>query len=61
MMDVSRAAEIVQSPQRIEVEFQGMPIWIDEVDERSKTARVYPENNPEAKQTVPVEELQEKH
>jgi small acid-soluble spore protein H (minor) len=58
-MDLSRAQEIIESPRKIDVQFEGMPIWIDSVDETSKTARVYTEGNPEDKKTVAVTELRE--
>ncbi|CCQ97801.1 Small acid-soluble spore protein, H-type [[Clostridium] ultunense Esp] len=42
-MDVSRANEILRSPEKIDVFYQGEPVWIDEVDERSKTAKIHKE------------------
>lgn len=60
-MDVSRAKEILQSDDRIRVEFEGVPVWIDSVDEQSKTARVHTKDNPNDKKTVAVDELNEVH
>jgi small acid-soluble spore protein H (minor) len=58
-MDVTRAQEIIQSKGKIVVEFEGTPVWIDGVDENSKTARVHMEENPVDKKTVAVNELRE--
>jgi small acid-soluble spore protein H (minor) len=60
-MDVTRAQEIIQSKQRIGVEFEGAAVWIDQVDEQSKTARVHSETNPDEQKTVAVQELREVH
>lgn len=58
-MDSQRAHEIMQSHDKIEVYFEGMPVWINNVDDRSKTARVHTIENPEDKRTVALDELEE--
>lgn len=58
-MDVDRAQEIIQSKQKIDVQVDGTSVWIEGVDARSGTARVYAEGNPQDKRTVAVDELQE--
>jgi small acid-soluble spore protein H (minor) len=61
IMDVSRAQEIIEAKERIHVEFEGNPVWLEGVDQRSKTARVYKEGNAHDKFTVAVTELVEIH
>ncbi|GAA4718271.1 H-type small acid-soluble spore protein [Brevibacillus fulvus] len=59
-MNIVRAQEILQTEQKIEVEYQGKPVWIDHVDEETATASVHLENNPANKMTVEVNQLIEK-
>jgi small acid-soluble spore protein H (minor) len=58
-MDINRAQEIFESPKKIEVQYDGIAVWIDSIDEQSKTVRVYPEGSPEDRRTVSVQELNE--
>ena len=58
-MDIRRAKQILDSPKEVEVHYLGKPVWIQNVDENSKTARVYPLDNPENEMTVPVDQLDE--
>ncbi|MBA4494820.1 H-type small acid-soluble spore protein [Paenactinomyces guangxiensis] len=58
-MDIQRANQIVESPEKIKVTYQGVPVWIQTIDDGNQTARVYPEANPEDEKTVPVRDLQE--
>lgn len=58
-MDLNRAQEIFQSKDKIDVQMNGTPVWIEGIDVQSGTVRVYPEGNPEDKQTVDVKELME--
>ncbi|MBO8170276.1 MAG: H-type small acid-soluble spore protein [Bacillaceae bacterium] len=58
-MDVSRAQEILQSREKIDVYHQNTPVWIDEVNQADRTARVHDETNPAEQKTVPVQELEE--
>jgi small acid-soluble spore protein H (minor) len=59
-MDVNRAQQILQSPDKIEVQYQGKPIWIDGVDENTQSARIHEENNPGQTMVVPLNQLVEK-
>jgi len=59
MMDVDRAKEILDSSQKINVYFQGEPIWIEEVYERTDTALVHTESDPKNSKHVKVAELNE--
>ncbi len=59
-MNITRAQEIIKSPQKIEVQYQGQSVWIDGVDERTATARVHPEGNPTDSMTVDVNQLEER-
>ncbi|MGM0873429.1 MAG: H-type small acid-soluble spore protein [Bacillota bacterium] len=58
-MDVSRAKEISQSGDMMNVQYQGEGIYIQSVNENQGTARIYPLNNPQAEKDVPVDSLME--
>jgi small acid-soluble spore protein H (minor) len=58
-MDLNRANQIVRSPEKVKVTFQGEPVWIQTIDEETQTARVYAESNPDKERTVPVRDLKE--
>jgi small acid-soluble spore protein H (minor) len=58
-MQVSRAQDILKSDEKIDVELNGVAVWIDSVDAENKTAKVHVEHNPADTRVVSVEELQE--
>lgn len=58
-MDVARAKEISASPVMANVTYGGVPIYIQQVNEEAKTARVYPLDHPEQESVVPVGSLME--
>jgi small acid-soluble spore protein H (minor) len=58
-MNTQRAKAIAASPDMKNVTYQGVPIYIEHVDEQTETARIYPLDKPEQKQTVPVQSLLE--
>jgi len=58
-MNVQRAKEIAASPVMAHVVYDGVPIYIQKVDEQTETARIYPLDQPENEQEVPVNRLQE--
>ncbi|ALS22957.1 MULTISPECIES: small acid-soluble spore protein H [Paenibacillus] len=58
-MNKSRASEIASSPVMANVTYQGVPIYIQQVDEQTETARIYPLNEPENEQSVPLDLLEE--
>lgn len=53
-MNVSRAKEIVESMDVINVSYEGTPVIIQHVDEATKMARIYSRKNPEEERDVPV-------
>lgn len=59
-MDVSRAKEIISSPETYEVHLNGKDVWIDSVDSETQTATVH-EQDPgrQESMTVRVQELTE--
>lgn len=58
-MDVNRAQQIVNSPNEIEVMYNGNSIWIEHVNENESTARVHKRENPDTEMTVQVQDLVE--
>ncbi|AKG34111.1 small acid-soluble spore protein H [Paenibacillus durus] len=56
-MNTQRAQEIAASPIMENVTYEGTPIYIQHVDENTGMARIYPLNQPENEQTVPVRSL----
>ncbi|MDZ5471633.1 H-type small acid-soluble spore protein [Bacillus sp. 31A1R] len=56
-MNVGRAKEIVESAEIHNVSYEGSPVIIQHVDEKSKMARIYYRQNPEEEQDVPVMSL----
>lgn len=53
-MNVGRAKEIVESADLINVTYDGTPVIIQHVDEKTKMARVYSKSEPELEKDVPV-------
>jgi len=58
-MNKQRAEEIVASPTMINVTYNGVPIYIQNVDEKNETARIYPLDEPSSEQDVPLSSLKE--
>jgi small acid-soluble spore protein H (minor) len=58
-MDMHRAQEIVASPNMINVTYNGVPIYIQTIDEKRETARVYPLDEPNKEQEIPLSSLKE--
>jgi small acid-soluble spore protein H (minor) len=58
-MQVQRAQEILTLDNKIDVELNGVPVWIDSVDPQKETAKVHNEENPGETKIVSVEQLQE--
>jgi small acid-soluble spore protein H (minor) len=58
-MDITRAWQIFQSPDTVEVKLNGVPVWIDQVDASTEHVKVHEEHNPAAYKTVPVTALKE--
>jgi small acid-soluble spore protein H (minor) len=53
-MNVGRAKEILDSPEIIDVTYEGTPVIIQYVDEASKMARIYSKKDPDYERDVPV-------
>jgi small acid-soluble spore protein H (minor) len=53
-MNVGRAKEISESAEIINVTYEGTPVIIQHVDEKSKMARIYTKSEPDMERDVPV-------
>lgn len=49
--------EIMSSPTIVNVTYDGVPIYIQAVDEVNETARIYPLDDPNEEQDVPLSTL----
>lgn len=58
-MNAQRAKEIAESGEMIDVSYYGVPVYIQHVNMGTGTARIFPVENPDKEQTVPVEALSE--
>ncbi|NOV02289.1 small acid-soluble spore protein H [Paenibacillus planticolens] len=58
-MNPQRAQQIAASPIMANVTCDGVPIYIQNVDEQNETARIYPLNDPENEQDVHLNNLME--
>lgn len=58
-MNTQRAQEIAASPVMANVTYNGAQIYIQHVDEQNETARIYPLDQPESEQEVPLDSLTE--
>jgi small acid-soluble spore protein H (minor) len=58
-MNKQRAQEIAASPVMANVTYNGTPIYIQGVDEKNETARIYPLDIPENEQEVSLNNLLE--
>ncbi len=58
-MDIQRARDIAASPVMADVTYDGVPVYIQHVDEANETARIYPLDRPEQEQNVPIRSLAE--
>ncbi|PWA10327.1 small acid-soluble spore protein H [Pueribacillus theae] len=58
-MNKQRAQEIVNSPEMVRVTYNGVPIFIQNVNENNETARIYPLDEPQNEQEVPLNQLAE--
>lgn len=60
-MNVQRAKEILAADEKIHVELNGLPVWIDSVDSGKAVAKVHAEENPADSRVVTVQALEEIH
>ncbi|WP_085506436.1 small acid-soluble spore protein H [Thalassobacillus devorans] len=58
-MQAHRAKEITEAPNMINVTYNGTPIYIQHVDEKNETARIYPLDNPQEEMEVALRGLEE--
>ncbi|MDU4697385.1 MULTISPECIES: small acid-soluble spore protein H [Paenibacillus] len=58
-MNSQRAKEIVESPSMVDVTCDGVPIYIQHVDEKNDTARIFPLGQPENEKEVALSQLNE--
>jgi small acid-soluble spore protein H (minor) len=58
-MNRQRAQEIAASPVMANVTYNETPIYIQNVDENNETARIYPIDEPQNEQVVPLSNLKE--
>ncbi|TMW71014.1 small acid-soluble spore protein H [Alteribacter natronophilus] len=58
-MHAGRASEISQSPMMANVTYFNTQVYIQHVDEQRGTARIYPLDNPQQEQEVPLSQLTE--
>lgn len=58
-MDNRRAKDIASSPIMANVTYNGMPIYIESVDDNRGTANIHPLNQPNNKQEVSLTSLNE--
>ncbi|WP_209970854.1 small acid-soluble spore protein H [Paenibacillus eucommiae] len=56
-MNKQRAQKIIESPVMVNVTYQGTPIYIQNVDEHNDTATIFPLDQPENEQSVPLDSL----
>ena len=56
-MNKQRAQEIATSPILANVTYNDVPIYIQNVNENNETARIYPLDEPENEQNVPLANL----
>lgn len=59
IMDVKRVKQILSSSAEIDVEYNGVSVWIDSLNEEDQTAMVHLQGPLEEKSTVEITELKE--
>ena len=57
ILNKQRAKEIATSPILANVTYNDVPIYIQNVNENNETARIYPLDEPENEQNVPLTNL----
>ena len=58
-MDKQRAQQIAESGDMKKVTYNGSRVYIQHVDEKGETARIYPLDDPSQEKTVSLNELHE--
>ncbi|KRE86393.1 spore protein [Paenibacillus sp. Soil766] len=60
-MNVHRAQEILAAHEKIDVDLNGVAVWIDSVDAGKGLVKIHAEGNPADARVVPAKELEEVH
>ncbi|MNG24246.1 acid-soluble spore protein H [compost metagenome] len=60
-MNVHRAQEILAADEKIDVDLNGVSVWIDSVDSAKGLVKIHAEGNPADARVVPANELEEVH
>ncbi|ANB56199.1 small acid-soluble spore, H-type family protein [Anoxybacillus sp. B7M1] len=61
-MDMNRVKQIISSPTDVSVYYNGVPVWIDDYNEKDGTAKVHMRDGLlQETREVPVEELEEEN
>ncbi|WP_108669157.1 small acid-soluble spore protein H [Peribacillus acanthi] len=58
-MNKQRAQQIAASPVMSHVTYNEIPVYIQNIDEKNETARIYPLDQPNNEQDVPLSNLVE--
>jgi len=58
-MDVNRAKQILSSSAEIPVNYNGVPVWIEEIDDTSNMATITGKDTRDEPMPVPIAELVE--
>ncbi|GEL76404.1 H-type small acid-soluble spore protein [Tenuibacillus multivorans] len=58
-MDLQELKQIVESPSLIQVRYRGFPVYVQDIDENSGTATVFPLDNMDHVQEVDLSGLYE--
>ncbi|MCX7614206.1 MAG: H-type small acid-soluble spore protein [Clostridiales bacterium] len=56
-MDSKRARQIASSPDMVNVTWNGVPIYIENINDDNATVNIYPLNQPDNKQKVTLSSL----
>lgn len=59
LLNTQRAQEIAASPNMVNVTCNGVQVYIQNVDSRKETARIFPINEPQKETEVSLSELSE--
>ncbi|MBW8348761.1 H-type small acid-soluble spore protein [Bacillus sp. IITD106] len=58
-MDIRRVQEIINSPTMINVNYHGIPVYLQEVNAQNNTVTIFPLDEMDNKQVVDIEGLVE--
>ncbi|MBS4202180.1 H-type small acid-soluble spore protein [Bacillus sp. FJAT-49732] len=58
-MDIKRVQEIINSPTMTNVNYRGIPVYLQEVNTQNNTVTIFPLDEMENKQVVDIEGLVE--